>query len=320
LVRVRVAVLFAIWTNLVKSNYLTAGLNLSGFYFLYRKMLVNEDRNKYRILTYQLNVQKVGKICREFAFQGIEPVLIKGLAAAINYPKPFLRVFSDIDLAVDPESFEDARKIVRENKLNVDLHRGLRHLDTFEWDDLFKNSELLELNKTTIRVLRAEDHLRVLCVHWLNDGGADRTRLWDIFFALQNKPAGFDWERFIGGVSEKRKKWLMTVILLARDYIGMSIAGLPSEFEKYEIPGWVKKEVEKEWGSDYRLTPIHHVLNDGRQLCRQVLKRLPPNALQAVVENEDFMPVSPAYTLYIKNILKRLKPSLKRVFKIDLEN
>ncbi len=246
--------------------------------------------------------------------------MIKGLAAAANYPEPCRRVFSDIDLAVDPANFEDARKIIRENKFNVDLHRGLRHLDTFEWDDLFENSELREIDKTPIRVLRAEDHLRVLCVHWLNDGGADRTRLWDIYFALQNRPTGFDWERFIGGVSEKRKKWLITVILLARDFFGMRMDGLPSDFEKYELPGWIVREVEKEWKSDYRLTPIQQALGDKKQFLRQVLKRLPPNALQAVVETDAFLTDSPRNSVIVKNFIKRIKPSLKRVFGIDSEN
>ncbi|CAN5720310.1 hypothetical protein BH20ACI4_BH20ACI4_00300 [soil metagenome] len=281
---------------------------------------MNKDKHKFQILTFQLNIGKVEKICREFAVHRIETVLIKGLAAAVNYPEPSGRVFSDIDLAVGPADFERAKKLVRENKFNVDLHMGLRHLDTFEWDDLFKNSVFAEINKTPIRVLRAEDHLRVLCVHWLNDGGADRTRLWDIYFALQNKPTGFDWERFIGGVGEKRKKWLMTVILLARDYFGMKLDGLPSDFEKYEIPGWIKKEVEMEWGSDHRLTPLQQVLNDRKQFFRQVLKRLPPNALQAVVECEDFITDSPTISLYLRNISKRIKPSLRRLFSIEREN
>ena len=284
-----------------------------------RIVFKNSIKEKYQILNYELNIQKVDQIFEIFSRHETAPVLIKGLAAAQNYPQPHQRAFSDIDIAVDPRFYKTAQEIIAENHFNIDLHRGLRHLDILEWDDLFKNSKFIKIGNSNVRVLSSEDHLRVLCVHWLNDGGADRTRIWDIYFALQNKPATFDWERFYGNVGEKRKKWLMTVILLTKDYLDLQIKDLPIDFTNYEIPVWVKKEIETEWGSDFRLTPLQQVLNDRKQLFRQVLKRLPPNALQAVVENDAELTDEKSTSILLMNVLKRIKPSIKRIFKLDTE-
>jgi hypothetical protein len=109
------------------------------------------------------------KILRE---HNIEPVLIKGWAAGLKYSQPWERFFSDIDIAVNPSDYQRAQEIAFENNLSVDLHKGLRHHDTLAWSDLYENSRLVLIDDAQIRILREEDHLRVLCVHWLTDGGA----------------------------------------------------------------------------------------------------------------------------------------------------
>ncbi len=81
-----------------------------------------------------------------FRENGIEPILIKGLAAARFYPEPGSRASIDMDLAVSSVDFETASQIAisaAANGLAIDLHRELRHLDTVDWSDLFENSRLL---------------------------------------------------------------------------------------------------------------------------------------------------------------------------------
>ena len=246
--------------------------NSSGFFIEIGKGSIKKEKEKYQLLNYRLNLRNVGEIFELFGRYDISPILIKGLAAALNYPKPFQRVFSDIDLAVAPEQFDTAQKIIKDHNFNIDLHRGLRHLDTLNWETLFLNSEIINIGTAKIRVLCSEDHLRVLCVHWLNDGGADRTRLWDIYFALLKKGDEFNWERFYDVVSPGRRKWLLTVILLVRDYFGLDITNLPFESEGIQLPGWIKTEIENDWKNDTRLMPLQDVLNNRKELIKQIKK------------------------------------------------
>lgn len=285
------------------------------FLLLYFKMIQNTDKEKIQILTHQLNLKRLETAYDAFIAQNIEPVLIKGLASAQNYPKSFQRTFSDIDLAVDPKEYDAAGEIIRVNQFNIDLHRGLRHLDTLEWDELFKRTRFIKASETKIRVLGPEDHLRVLCVHWLNDGGADRTRLWDVFFALENRPSDFDWERFLFAVEPKRRQWLLTVIDLAKNYLGLELE--ENYADSHFLPEWVKRQVENEWKSDERLIPLHQILRDRRRLLRQVFKRIPPNELQAVVENNAAINNTSSISVRFINLIKRTTPSVRRILGIE---
>lgn len=273
---------------------------------------------KIQRLVYQIHLNKLRDLYGFLRDRDCEPVLIKGAAAAANYPKPFQRVFGDVDLAVAPSDYRRVQALIRETSFNVDLHRGLRHLDTLEWEDLFRNTVLNDLGGVLVRVLRPEDHLRVMCTHWLNDGGADRTRLWDIFFAIGNRPPEFEPERFIGVAPENRKKWLLIVLAVVRDYLGLEIdAELYGGAEKYKNPVWVRKTLEKEWGSDRRLIPLQRVTHDGREFFRQMLKRIPPNRLQAMVETEGAAGENTDPKARLINVLKRVRPSVRRLLGID---
>src|SRR5687767_14573450 len=104
---------------------------------------------------------------RAFRRESIEPILIKGWAAARNYPETQPRFYGDIDLAVSKADYARALQLTAtadSGVLGVDLHCELRHLDTVPWTELLQNSELVDLNGEPVRVLCAEDHLRVICV------------------------------------------------------------------------------------------------------------------------------------------------------------
>jgi hypothetical protein len=275
----------------------------------------NETReNAWLLLRAKAQEEKIKKAFELFREGGVEPVLIKGWAAASVYPQKSDRLYADIDLCVDPDVFAKARLIAENEsvrKLNVDLHCGLRHLDTISWDDLYKNSRLIELGDSKIRILRPEDHLRVLCVHWLNDGGAYKKKLLDVFYAVQNRPADFDWDRCLGVVGPRRRKWIVSAIGLARRYYGLSLENTPIEKDAEEIPGWIIRAVEKEWKSDVRLRPLLGCLHDKKQLKQQILKRLPPNPIQATVEMEGSFDEGPRIFYQLGDFFKRAMSALK---------
>lgn len=275
-----------------------------------------ESDKRWLILRAKVYEEKIKAAFRYFRENGVEPIMIKGWAAADEYPEKYQRFFGDIDFCVAPHDFEKSRRLVEAEegrKLTIDLHCGLRHLDTLEWEDLFENSVLKMLDDERIRVLRPEDHLRVLCVHWLTDGGAEKEKLLDIFYVLKNHQNDFDWDRCLGRISQTRRGWIVKTIGAVHRYFDFNVSELPFAEESKELPRWFVEELEAEWASDARLVPIHTTLRDRREFWKQLKKRFPPNAIQATVDMEGKFDDSSRVFYQFGSILLRLKPSIKRV-------
>jgi hypothetical protein len=274
---------------------------------------LSESKNKrYWYILYRAKSELI--ISRAFDFfrkNGLEPILIKGWAAARFYPN-FERQFTDIDFCVAPEDYEKARKILETDEgkyVQIDLHKGLRHLDKLPWEDLFANSELIPVNGVPFRVLRVEDHLRVLCVHWLTDGGAYKEKLLDIFYAIENRPENFDWERFLDSAGAKRRRWFLCCLGLAKRYYGLNLENTPVGDEVENIPEWIIETVEREWRDDLKLTPLESCMHDRKLLWRQIRKRIPPNPIQATVDLEGSFDDSPRIFYQIVDFCIRLMRS-----------
>lgn len=267
---------------------------------------IEDIKKKLTIINRKVYEQNLIQCYKSFA--DFAPILIKGWAIARFYPNPYEREMGDIDLAVLPEKYKTGLEVKSSLNLSiVDLHRGLRRLDTVTWENLFENSQLIKLDEVGIRVLRPEDHLRVICVHWLRDGGEFREKLWDVYWLITNRPENFDWERCLNIVSKRRRRWIVCTIGLAHKYLGLDLSGTPVEEEAKDLPKWLTKRVEKEWQSVVRLIPLRSAKRNYRTFLQQVRKRLPPNPITATIDCEGDFDARTRIFYQIRDIFKRIK-------------
>ncbi len=251
-----------------------------------------------------------------FRKEGLEPILLKGWAIAREYPIEKFRHYSDIDLAFSLKEIDSAYRIREASQLKglaLDLHPELKHLDTLPWDQLYRDSRLVALNDQKIRILSPEDHLRVLAVHWLIDGGWFRDRLWDTYYAVANRPADFDWHRCLNVVSKHRRRWIVCVIGLTHKYFGLQIDDLPFADEAKDLPPWLVNAVEREWASGVRLLPLYYVAGNRSDLIKQIKKRIPPNPIHATVDMEGSFDAPTRIHYQIGTIVKRGIPLVKNL-------
>jgi len=279
-----------------------------------QKILTDSDR--WNLLQRKAQAVRVGRAFDLLRTNGVEPILIKGLAASRFYPDSHFRWSIDIDLAVSAEDFEIAERLARSSEaegLAIDLHRELRNHDSVPWPELVKHSENINIEGQSIRVLRPEDHLRVLCVHWLTDGGTNQERLWDIYYAIDNRPKDFDWDRFLNIVSERRKRWLVCAVGLAHRKLGLDLDNTPVKNEALDLPAWLIKTIEQEWSSETPDQPLEMTLTDRKALLTQIKKRLNPNAISATVLMKGSFDARTRVFYQIGNIFMRIAPSYQRV-------
>ncbi len=273
-----------------------------------------KDHARWAALQRKVQAQRVAKVFKLFRDNDIEPVLIKGFACDQYYPIDVYRESIDIDLAVAADDLQRANRLILSGAaegLAIDLHNELRHLDTVAWPDLFANSQLIDLGDTTARVLRAEDHLRVLCVHWLNDGGVNKARLWDIYYLIADRRSDFDWARALDAAGERRRRWIACTILLAKKYLGLDLAGTPLEHET-AIPTWLTRTVEHEWAHHQAEVPLWIVIREPARFLKQAALRVNPNPVRATVEMEGNFDARTRIFYKIGNLFQRLVPSIRR--------
>jgi hypothetical protein len=276
------------------------------------------DEARWNLLARKKSERAITEAFRTFRDHGIEPILIKGWAAARNYPPERSRFYGDTDLAVSSADFGRALELVERPDTpvrGVDLHNELRHLDTSPWERLFARSQLVDVDGVSVRILSAEDHLRVLCVHWLTGGGEDRERLLDIVYAVQNRGDAFDWSECLDVVSRERRSWIVCTIGLAHRYHGLSLEGLPFADEASKLPRWLTRSIENSWSNETRLRGLDESITDGSMFLRQMRKRIPPNPVQATVFCEGMFDDRSRMRYQVRDILGRVIPSFRRISK-----
>jgi hypothetical protein len=211
------------------------------------------DAYRYHALEASLGLRDVSRAVTALASAGVEPVLLKGWAAARLYPEPGLRPYSDVDLYVRPEASGRAEAALRDlqtTRLPVDLHTNIADMPDRSPDTLYAHSQSVSLDGDgmRVRVLGPEDHLRFVCLHLLRHGVRRPLWLCDVGTVLETLPDDFDVAYFLSG-EPRRSEWVLAVVALAHDLLGAPWSHLPRS------PGlgqpWLRRTVLRAWGGRY---------------------------------------------------------------------
>lgn len=215
-----------------------------------------------------LHARTIASILPALRDAGIEPLLVKGWAAARNYPEPALRPYGDIDLCVTDVA--KARSVLDTDALrhfNVDLHEGGEHLIDVPFHDVVASSRTLELDGVVVRIPSEAHHLRILCLHLLFHGAWRPLWLCDIGAALDSMEDGFDWESFLGS-DTVRAEWMACTLRLAESLLGADLSRSPEFVRSTQVPPWLESSVLREWTRAHRWTSARPL---GESIARRPL-------------------------------------------------
>ncbi len=228
----------------------------------------------YRLQALQSAIQeeRIGVAFGLLRDAGIEPILIKGWAAARSYTNRTLRAYGDTDLIVKPSLYAAARAALERSETAtwwVDLHKGLVELDDVSVDELFQRSRLETLKDLQIRIMSDEDHLSLLAMHFFKHSAWRPSGLCDVAAVVETLPANFDWSLCLGS-SKRRTAWIASAIVLAHELLGANIDKTPLTLRSYRVPVWLRDTVLRQWGS--LLSADHSLPFSPRPLFKYALR------------------------------------------------
>lgn len=256
--------------------------------------VARELRQAYRHSTIQgdLHEHEIKQVFALLRSVGVEPVLVKGWAAARLYPEAGLRPSGDIDLCLHPTQYLAAEAALSgwtDHQFALDLHEGVSTLDREDIDLLYSRSQLISLGDCKVRVMAHEDHLRILCIHFLRHGAFRPLWLCDIAAAVEAAPDNFDWKLCLGA-DRRRREWVSGCIRLAHQLLGATLDKTPFDRSPSKLPRWLIPNVLKQWESPstmnhgvmkHRSAMVNYLRNPAG-LLRDILNRW-PNPIEATV-------------------------------------
>jgi hypothetical protein len=167
------------------------------------------------------------------------------------------------------------------------LHSGFKTLDDKSWDELFRHSRLRKLENVEVRIPSPEDHLRILCFHFLREGAWRPLWLCDIALGLETRASDFDWDRFFGR-QNRHRKWFACALALAHQLLGANMEGVPDKIREERLPSCLLPTVLKEWEvrsmSKRHTTPTSTAWRNPHQALKlNYFRSHWPNAIEATV-------------------------------------
>jgi hypothetical protein len=196
-----------------------------------------------------LHEHEIQEVVGLFRSHGVEPVLVKGWAIARLYVEPGLRPYGDIDLCVHADQYLTAKALLNTEagrKYRVDLHQGFAKLGNHPWSELYARSQCPEIDGVTVRTLGPEDHLRLLCFHFLREGAWRPLWLCDVAVALEARAPDFDWDLCLG-TNPRSRDWVACTLALAQQLLKANVDGVPETACAKQLPSWLLPSVLKEW-------------------------------------------------------------------------
>jgi hypothetical protein len=219
---------------------------------------------RLQVLQSAIHEEQIKTVFRLLRESSIEPILVKGWAAAGLYPERPLRPYGDIDLCVRPTDYKTAAAILAGPEATgcwVDLHNGFSELKDRTVDQLFERSRLVALDSGHVRVLSGEDHLGLLAIHFLKHGAWRPLWLCDIGAAIESLPASFNWDTCLGR-DTRRAGWIACGIGLAQRLLEAKLHDPPLSVRNQKLPDWLIHNILKQWEKPFAISqpPMSHPL------------------------------------------------------------
>jgi len=256
-------------------------------------------------------------LARLFARFEAAPLLFKGWAVAQHYAAPQLRTMGDADLCAPPGRFDELVDSLRRSgfdelgwspgdrygravtlgsaagwpgkRLDIDLHERLDKFYLGPLEEVFARARPAGLDGGSILVPAHEDHLRIVAIHFLRDGGWRPSSLCDVGALLESLPDGFDWDVCLG-LHARRRRWIACTLDLAHRLLAARLDAVPARDRIEEPPRWLSATALRAWNK-----PVAHHLarpafgailhGDPSRIFAEVLARW-PNGVRASVELE----------------------------------
>jgi Uncharacterised nucleotidyltransferase len=226
---------------------------------------------RFHALRAALYEQAVQRYVSALQAAGIDVLLFKGWAIARLYPESALRPYGDIDLVVAPGHYASAAAVlqgVRFADCDVDLHPSLGSMSDHAWESLYARAHIISLRGVNVRILAPEDHLVLLCRHFLRHNAWRPLWLCDIAAALEARQADFDWGLCLGS-NRRRAGWVTCTLGLAAQLLDAHVEDTPIASHANHLPSWLKPAVLRQWdrcvGPGHLGTIVRYVTSHWRQ-------------------------------------------------------
>lgn len=239
------------------SAELLESARVSGVEALLRRRMpaAGRDAERYQMLEEALRERRLAALFAALEAHRIRAATFKGWALSRLYP-PGLRPVGDVDLAVHPDDEAHAQAVVAAlpaaERPEVDLQSNLvRYLPDRSPSDLLARSAVHATASGPIRVLGAEDHLRLVCLHQLHHGGWRPLWLCDVAVLLESLPDGFSWAACLDG-SRRRSEAVLACVGLAVEWLGAVPRVTPPAVN---VPPWFRSAMAAAWERGFRRSP-----------------------------------------------------------------